>query len=280
MRGASAVRGFGGVVGALVKTAGASVDGFREAAAASSAALRESSEDLQRTSAWVNAEVTGIATKAGEEIENLRRRRNAARPEGDDAAAEGGDPASESGSRRESRRLPRRVRRRPRRRLSRLTRRLARATDEERAERGARLEEDAAARREKEEQWRRRCAENEIGAGRRRLAGAQDEAGRGNREDGTRGCQAKENEGNRRFGGGCARLAERGRQARAEALARQAAARSKSERRGGKSETASAMRAGQATTRGGGGGQTRGGQTRGAQTDEAKRGQGTSGPQG
>ena len=90
------MRGFGGVVGALVKTAGASVDGIREAAAASSAALRESSEDLQRTSAWVNAEVTGIATKAGEEIENLRRGRNAARKEGDDAAAEGGDPASES----------------------------------------------------------------------------------------------------------------------------------------------------------------------------------------
>ena len=95
-RGVSAVRGFGVVVGAVVK----SVDGIREAAAASSAALRESSEDLQRTSAWVDAEVTGIATKAGDEIENARRSRDAAKAgekEGD-AAAEGGDAASESES--------------------------------------------------------------------------------------------------------------------------------------------------------------------------------------
>ena len=103
-RGVSAVRGFGGVVGALVKTAGATAGGFREAAAASSAALRESSEDLRRTSAWVDEEVTGIAAKAGEEIENHpRRRRDAVRggdprkKERDDAAAGGGDPASEPG---------------------------------------------------------------------------------------------------------------------------------------------------------------------------------------
>ena len=76
-RGVSAVRGIGGVVGAVVKTAGASVGAVREAAAASSAVLRESSEDLRRTSDWVNSEVTGIATKAGEEIENLRRSRPA-----------------------------------------------------------------------------------------------------------------------------------------------------------------------------------------------------------
>ena len=76
-RGVSAVRGIGGVVGAVVKTAGASVGAVREAAAASSAVLRESSDDLRRTSDWVNSEVTGIATKAGEEIENLRRSRPA-----------------------------------------------------------------------------------------------------------------------------------------------------------------------------------------------------------
>ena len=76
-RGVSAVRGIGGVVGAVVKTAGASVGAVREAAAASSAVLRESSEDLRRTSDWVNSEVIGIATKAGEEIENLRRSRPA-----------------------------------------------------------------------------------------------------------------------------------------------------------------------------------------------------------
>ncbi len=103
-RGVSAVRGFGGVVGALVKTAGATAGGFREAAAASSAALRESSEDLRRTSVWVDEEMTGIAAKAGEEIENHpRRRRDAVRggdprkKERDDAAAGGGDPASEPG---------------------------------------------------------------------------------------------------------------------------------------------------------------------------------------
>ena len=66
-RGVSAVRGIGGVVGAVVKTAGASVGAAREAAAASSAVLRESSEDLRRTSDWVNSEVTGIAVVPSED---------------------------------------------------------------------------------------------------------------------------------------------------------------------------------------------------------------------
>ena len=160
VRGVSAVRGFGGVVGALVKTAGASVDGIREAAAASSAALRESSEDLQRTSAWVNAEVTGIATKAGEEIENLRRGRNAARKEGDDAAAEGGDPASESEESPGIAEAPAAGSTPPPPTPPGSPARLARATDEERAERRRKAEEDAAARRKSPSQWRRRCAEN------------------------------------------------------------------------------------------------------------------------
>ena len=93
-RGVSAVRGIGGVVGAVVKTAGASVGAVREAAAASSAVLRESSEDLRRTSDWVNSEVTGIATKAGEEIENLRRSRPAGTK--DSSLDSSGSPAAVS----------------------------------------------------------------------------------------------------------------------------------------------------------------------------------------
>ena len=225
VRGVSAVRGFGGVVGALVKTAGASVDGIREAAAASSAALRESSEDLQRTSAWVNAEVTGIATKAGEEIENLRRSRNAARKEGDDAAAEGGDPASESEESPGIAEAPAAGSTPPPPTPPGSPARLARATDEERAERRRKAEEDAAARREK--------SKSMAEAVRGKLKSAQDAAGslvhkmrqdEGTARMGREDEKRKEDEGNRGLEEAAkARLAEAAAKRRAEAMARQAA---------------------------------------------------------